>query len=257
MTRLGLLPAMVLIGSLTIWSDASIASQSDDSPPGREQFDFPSAPKTENVIAKYVRHDFSSILVPRSEFLGFIGEGYRRLRIHFYNVHRDESDPTIYHVTGRSEVAGVSDPLDGCQFRGTITVSEVREYGALHYGVDDYYRSQSPQAQGVLVGKFHFVEEREQRNRGIFEGVMAAQWMLDRFGVMLYDDIELPYSDPYWNNQYVGTWTSNKSGQKKVANWGEYRIPNSGDLDIGAGEFGANPKYRSMGWVGPDVEGFR
>ena len=56
------------------------------------------------------------------------------------------------------------------------------------------------------------------------------------------------YSDDYRNNQFVGTWTSYKTGVKKVANWGICRIPCSGDLDWGAAEFSPAPEYRKYGW---------
>ena len=36
--------------------------------------------------------------------------------------------------------------------------------------------------------------------------------------------------------------------QTRPCAWGHYRIPNSGDLDIGVGEFSPNPKYLSNGW---------
>ena len=65
--------------------------------------------------------------------------------------------------------------------------------------------------------------------------------------VFLYDDIE-EYSDGYRNNQFVGTWTSYKTGVKKVANWGVGRIPCSGDLDFSAAEFSPAPEYRKYGW---------
>jgi hypothetical protein len=133
-------------------------------------------------------------------------------------------------------------------FRGTITVSQVREYKAMHYGVDNFYESEKPKAQGVFIARYRFEEERSQPNSGVFEGVVTVNWVLDRFGVIQYDDIESQSSDNYRNNQYVGIWTSYKSGKAKAANWGEVRIPFSGDLDMGAGEFSANPKYRNNGW---------
>jgi len=34
----------------------------------------------------------------------------------------------------------------------------------------------------------------------------------------------------------------------QACNWGDYRISNSGDLDIGAGEFSPNNKYLKSGW---------
>lgn len=45
--------------------------------------------RPENALDRYVSHDFSSLLIPRSQFLGFIGDDYRRLRIRINNVHRE------------------------------------------------------------------------------------------------------------------------------------------------------------------------
>lgn len=67
-------------------------------------------------------------------------------------------------------------------------------------------------------------------------------------GKVVYDDIEKGISDSYYNNSCVGTWRSYRSKSEKKCNWGEYRIPGCGDLDIGAGEFSPNPKYFKYGW---------
>jgi hypothetical protein len=39
-----------------------------------------------------------------------------------------------------------------------------------------------------------------------------------------------------------------KTVQCLPCNWGDYRIPDSGDLDNGAAEFCVNPKYQKNGW---------
>ena len=64
---------------------------------------------------------------------------------------------------------------------------------------------------------------------------------------LLYDDIGRD-SDDYSNNQFLGTWTSFRTNANKRCAWGQYRIPHSGDLDIGAAEFSVNPKYINNGW---------
>lgn len=46
----------------------------------------------------------------------------------------------------------------------------------------------------------------------------------------------------------MGTWTSYANNSSKRCNWGEFRIPYSGDLDIGAGEFSPDTKYLDKGW---------
>lgn len=43
-------------------------------------------------------------------------------------------------------------------------------------------------------------------------------------------------------------WTSYATQKSKKCNWGDWRIPQSGDLDGGAGEFGLNGKYDKFGW---------
>jgi len=90
-------------------------------------------------------------------------------------------------------------------------------------------------------------EDKKLSATGIFEGKVLLRWYINNKGVFLFDDIE-EYSDDYRNNQFVGTWTSYKTGVKKVANWGICRIPCSGDLDWGAAEFSPAPEYRKYGW---------
>lgn len=77
---------------------------------------------------------------------------------------------------------------------------------------------------------------------------MTLWWYLDKNDSIQYDNLE-NQSDRFKNNQYVGSWTEYGKLSGKVCNWGEYRIPFSGDLDIGAGEFSVNPKYYEVGWT--------
>ncbi len=56
-------------------------------------------------------------------------------------------------------------------------------------------------------------------------------------------------ADGFSNNQFTGSWTSYKTNASKKCNWGDYRIPECGDLDIGAGEFIVNEKYIKNGWT--------
>ncbi|GAB3835714.1 hypothetical protein [Hymenobacter jeollabukensis] len=77
--------------------------------------------------------------------------------------------------------------------------------------------------------------------------MLHAKWYEDARGRLYYDDL-LSFADSYANNQGVGTWTSYRSKQVKRCNWGRHRIPNSGDLDQGAGEFSPTDKYLPYGW---------
>lgn len=103
-------------------------------------------------------------------------------------------------------------------------------------------------AQGLVIGEYIFKENPLQKHSGIFKGIMTLKWYLDRHNVIHSDYLEWGIDDAYWNNQYVGTWTEYGNTLDKVCNWGEYRIPFSGDLDVGAANFCPNDKYFTYGW---------
>jgi hypothetical protein len=114
----------------------------------------------------------------------------------------------------------------------------------MHWGVDDEYRKNAGiKEQGIILGTYRL----NQKNNGNFEGIFSALWYIDRAGKLKYDHIE-DFADPFRNNQFIGIWKSDDGKHFKKCNWGDYRIPQSGDLDIGAGEFYPNPKYKKLGW---------
>ncbi len=83
---------------------------------------------------------------------------------------------------------------------------------------------------------------------GLLAGKVTLYFFVDKDDKLQYDDIEKDYSDSYVNNQYEGTWSSHKSKSTKTANWGEYRIPNSRELDVGAAEFHPKKEFIKNGW---------
>ncbi|TAL70213.1 MAG: hypothetical protein EPN88_06375 [Bacteroidetes bacterium] len=197
--------------------------------------------KPENFIEKYKSYNFSSLFIPKTEFIGFIGLDYRRIMINFISIKKD-SIQTSYKVVGNSLVLN-----NKCDFIGTIKVRQIREFKTLHFGVDDMFKDKGIKNQGLLIGDYSFKEKKAQSHSGEFIGVMTIYWYIDKNGVLCYDNIE-SYSDSYRNNQYIGIWKDYSTKNEKTCNWGEYRIPYSGDLDIGAGEFSPNKKYYNKGW---------
>jgi hypothetical protein len=199
--------------------------------------------KEDNFLSVYLDHDFSDALMPKRQILGYIGDNYRRIKITYNSVKKSSTLPNVYHVSGSTTVSN-----NKCDFEGTITIEQVREFKELHYGVDNMYTSHGIKSEGIIVGSYQFNENPRQIHVGIFQGVMTLWWYLDKNGVVQYDNIE-NHSDRFKNNQYVGTWTEYGKLTSKVCNWGEYRIPFSGDLDVGAGQFSVNPKYYEVGWT--------
>ena len=197
--------------------------------------------KSENYFKKYMSYDFSRLIKPKTEFLGFIGKNYQRIFIAFNSVKKN-CDGGIYLVTGNTLVLN-----NKCDFSGTITIKQIREFKTLNFGVDQLYRD-SIITQGLIIADYHFEENKNQSHPGEFRGVMSLLWYINRNGDLIYDRIELMTSDEYKNNQYVGTWRAYETNEEKTCNWGEYRIPFSGDLDYGSAEFAPREKYYNKGW---------
>jgi hypothetical protein len=195
-----------------------------------------------NELSRYSKYDFAQPIKPQSDFLGFIEPDYQRLKVYFDSIIKSKTRPNIYTVKGATVVKN-----NRCDFMGTIRFTQIREYRSATRTDEDEYKSQGILKHGIAIGAFRFEEDPKQKHVGVFEGTMLLYWYLDRNGTIRYDDIEIG-ADAYRNNQYVSTWTQYGSKTGKRANWGEYRIPLSGDLDIGDGEFLVNPKYLDNGW---------
>jgi hypothetical protein len=194
--------------------------------------------------------DCSQLWIPEFErsVNGIIGDNFQRIRIRIISV-KKKSENT-YEVTGKSMVKN-----NICQFKGEIIITNARVYKEMHYGVDDEYKDKGLKKQGLLVAEYHFYEDSIQLYSGKFEGILCSSWYIDKSGQIHLDDIE-SFSDSYNNNEFVGIWKSYKTNASKICNWGDYRIPLSGDFDIGDGEFMPNDKYIKNGWHGY-VEAYR
>lgn len=197
--------------------------------------------KPNNNINKLKSYNLSTLFIPRREFLGYIGTNFRRIYMYYTSISKDTINPFRYFVKGISLVGN-----NRCDFEGEINIKQVREYKRMHYGVDYIYKDEGIQSQGIVLANYLFKENPHQKHVGIFEGLITLNWFIDKHGILHYDDIER-YTDVYKNNQYVGTWSEYGKDLKKTCNWGEYKIPFSGDLDIGACCFSPNSKYYKYG----------
>jgi hypothetical protein len=166
------------------------------------------------------------------EILGFIGNDFERFYIHYISIKKSTKTPYQYIVRGKTRVDN-----DIRSFKGTITIKKAYSY------IDDDLTNVK---QGIAISKCRFYEDSSKAHSGFITGKLVTSWYLNK-GVLIYNDIYLQ-TDGYANNQFMGVWKSYKGNQTKKCNWGDFRIPNSGDLDIGAGEFGVNDKYLKNGW---------
>lgn len=206
--------------------------------------------KTTNFFDQIKNYDLSTVLIAdsflaedkedgkeiikRAEILGFIGDDYQRLFIHFISAIQNPTNPYEYLVYGKTMVKETV-----CAFQGTITVKQARIYKS---GDIPTYK------QGYAVCDVIFYEDKKQLSTGFFKGKLNSNFIIDNKGQFRYDAIMF-VADGFSNNQFEGSWTSYKTKTTKKCNWGDYRIPNCGDLDIGAGEFSVNERYVKNGWL--------
>ncbi|MDP9080524.1 MAG: hypothetical protein M3O71_24125 [Bacteroidota bacterium] len=196
-----------------------------------------------------IRFNFSKLFThtDNAVIYGFI-DNYERIRIKFITVTKSKVLADTYYVYGKSMVKTNID-----EFRGAITISNIRKRKVTSTGVDDMYKNKGIKGQFVILGDYSFSEDKKQSHSGKFKGVFISEFYVDKHGNAKYDDIDLN-ADGFTNNQFVGEWSSYNGKLKKRCNWGDFRIPNSGDLDIGAGDFSPNAKYLKNGWQGLATE---
>ncbi len=193
---------------------------------------------------KYCQYNFSSIWTHTENFsvFGFIGNNYQRLQIKFISVIKDSEPPDTYFIIGKSMV---KDTVRS--FKGEIVISNIRCYRDFRYGDAQKYTKAEIAKRGVVFGDYYFNEDSTQTKTGLFKGSFASCWIIDNHGILKYDD-DNDQSDESCNNQFAGTWQSYKSQTKETCNWGDYRIPFSGEFDCGSGDFSPNIKYLKYGW---------
>lgn len=174
----------------------------------------------------------------RPEPLGYIGNDFQRFYIHITSICRSGTDPLKYVLGGRTRTGN-----NVCDFEGELYIDslvmdtpsdEICEWGGIYAGWH-------------LKCRYILREDPEQPGAGVFEGSHTLDIAVDRAGNIYYDTLML-MADGYCNNQWQGAWSSHKTGATKVCNWGDYRIPDSYGLDIGAAEFSPDSKYGPKGW---------
>ena len=179
------------------------------------------------------RIENSERVVGRPEPLGYIGENFQRFYIKFLSVIQNPEKPLEYFVYGKTRVKN-----NICPFQGRIVIDKAIVFSGGEFPSID---------NGAISGTYLFYEDSDYSGTGYFEGNFGSFFYFNKDGDIVYDALMWGI-DGYENNQFEGTWTSYHSDNSKKCNWGDFRIPNSRDLDSGAGEFGPSEKYSEFGW---------
>ncbi|MEM6737144.1 MAG: hypothetical protein AAGC64_11285 [Bacteroidota bacterium] len=171
------------------------------------------------------------------DFIGFIGKNKKRLKVTFTSISKNINDLNCYLIEGFTTVANVNNR----SFKGEFNI------------IDNFIFTEPMFAEeiasenfGFSVFSFQLKENPKETFTGIFEGSAILMWSRNN-DVAEYEDIFDGY-DGNRNYQFIGKWTSYKTGNSSFVAWGQNRIPCAGELDIGVGEFSPNPKYYQYGW---------
>jgi hypothetical protein len=198
-------------------------------------------------------NDFSTVWTTHQDLrIGFLGNDYQRFRIYFTSVKKNAASPTTYDVTGKTLVNG-----NLCTFTGQILISSVEEYNKAQREKDLKEAQATKNAEliervkyptYIIKATYAFAESKTQKDAAELKGTLETYLYLKN-NRLLYNDQDLMYSDAFTNNRFTGTWLRYADFERKDCCWGDCRIPNSGDLDVGDGEFVPNPKYLKNGWA--------
>ena len=168
-----------------------------------------------------------------SEFepIGYRGRDFQRFYIHYDSVRFMGNG--VYKVEGRTRYR---DTIR--LFSGTITLDSMRLNKGKHLPSTCKF--------GKLCGHYQF-DEDEFSGGGVLTGKMTIDFVKVN-GRFYYDAFMLGVADGYDNRQYEGVWTSKDLTRMEKCNWGDFRIPDSQGLDIGAGEFSPVDEHSDHGW---------
>jgi len=224
----------VMIGFLSAPHTARAAAEAAREP-GFEWFDRTYT----DFLVQMPNYDFSSVYRygddDQQEFLGFIGNDFQRFYIYFTSIRQSLDNPLVYHVTGKTRVK-----KNVCTFTGTLT----HIWAGLWTDIDE----SEPQL-GNVQATLELFEEKNQPGSGTIKGTLRTEFQINKGGTVgIHED------SPSESQDFVGTWTSYKTGAKKVCNFGHDRIrydglPEGLWLDQGrADEFMPKKEYWDKGW---------
>lgn len=214
--------------------------------------------KDTDATKKYLDQDFSSFLkVPLSdpeskgsyeEFLGYIGEEYQRLYINYFSVKKDQNDPRVYLVKGRSQVKKNKN-----DFVGKIIISKIYSSGPTTIYSDDNEVSDEANDVIAVFADYEFFENKNQNYSGKFSGKMWFGGYFNKQNQFILKPSEATACPHYRNNQYLGTWQSYKNLKTKITGWGQYLLPGFSSFSEdpsggGCGGYVPELKYQRRGW---------
>ena len=198
--------------------------------------------KTDSLLHENLQgYDLQALYnyTPDMFVLGFIGNDFERFRIHFLSFKKDSTQPNQYLISGKDKVKE-----NVCAFSGYLHIDSIKPRALSAFAAHD---TAYPTVPFRIYGHYEFKEDAANSHSGILSGTCYIDAYFDLLYQVQYDERVLA-TDMFCNNQFSGTWKSYDGKNVMTCNWGDYRIPNAGKLDIGVGEFNPDVKYNAHGW---------
>jgi hypothetical protein len=191
-----------------------------------------------NAILQFIGYDFSSIWLTGdiNSRNGVLGQNYQRIQIHISKITRSLTDSAVYLAEGKSKVNN-----NICNFKG-----EIKPIRLFFYECDIPPDSTSKCAD--LKAAYTFYEDSTEKHSGMFTGIVGSSVFVDSIKKTISLDETFEDADGYFNNTFVGIWTSYKTKQSKKCIWGDYRLPFTRGFDCGDGGMMVCSEYVKNGW---------
>lgn len=172
----------------------------------------------------------------RPEPLGFKGDHFQRFYIHFDTVYK--VSPTVYQVEARSRCKDVIRHI-----QGRILIDSVVTFDECDLS-DDFIKGLSE--CGAVYAHYEMEASLKPAPDAQLFG-RSTYWYIVRNDSVYYDALMI-VADGYSNNQYTGKWVDLVTGDTLTCNWGDFRIPESRELDGGCALFIPGEEYYDLGW---------
>ena len=175
------------------------------------------------------------------EPLGFRGDNFQRFYIHFDKVYK--VSPTVYQVEARSRCKD-----EYCHIKGQIIIDSVVTYNSNENSETNWYDDflVNVTDYGTIHAHYEMKAYINAKTIARLFGHSSYSYLVHNDSIY-YDAMEI-VADGYENNQYSGKWVYLATNDTLTCNWGDFRIPESRDLDGGCGEFIPIEEYYDFGW---------
>ncbi|MCQ2191524.1 MAG: hypothetical protein MJZ23_01500 [Paludibacteraceae bacterium] len=175
---------------------------------------------------------------------GVFGPRNKRLQVYVSDYTRTGADNAI-RVFGVTKRGKQTHP-----FTGSIKVQKV-----LQTPKAAELRTKTDTASYTLLATYELEEDRNEEGTGILKGSYYAKvnvlatfnFMTNELKRQILTDRDGADNYGYSNRNFVGTWTSYRTGETLKAIWGDNLLPFSLDFRIGIGEV-LNEKYVDNDW---------